>query len=64
MGGMKECSNYDNSIAFAAFVGSGWGLASLTLMAVIPGGLLAGAAVGFALSVAAVLSCNGVHSQL
>jgi hypothetical protein len=58
---MKECSNYDNSIAFAAFVGSGWGLASLTLMAVIPRGLLAGAAVGFVPNVAVLLSFKGVH---
>jgi hypothetical protein len=62
--GGNNCSNWDNILGVTGLAVSGWGLASLTLVATVATGGLFIAAAGLAISVASIASCNGVAPKL
>lgn len=64
VGGLKNCYNWDNLLGVTGLAVSGWGFASLTLAAAVPGGVLFVAAGGLAISVASIASCNGVAPKI
>ncbi len=53
--GGNQCSNYDNALSTGGFIAAGLGLALVS-----GGSSLILAGIGFAISYASILSCNGV----